>query len=378
MWCVQICDVCSLDSDVQFQASRELELLFDLQTQFNPPELRSAFASHSRSRSVFLETSLLVTTMKLSVFLRLHTTTLKGSSKPSFDPNWNRHLPSLLWMRSIPMEEWISLINWIALPLKSVPKAGELVQIVKGFYQGDVGMVYRADDDFDEVSVLLIPQLRTQAKRAKKWLSNDKKHKRVSDRPPQALFSPSLMCSEFRKNSVKQHVTKTHQFRFRGQIFTHGLLRKVFAMSSVSQANTFLPPCMAKTFQDSGHPLVMSIAFVDTLPWSFETGEHVRVADIKVPLTAGTVHTAFSDQCIVKFSDTNGNDEGEHVIEKRHLWKIFETGDLVCISFSVLAGVEGFVVEMSMDSPSIEVLHCMPDTEPQVKLISFNSTLKCY
>ncbi|KAE9382682.1 hypothetical protein BT96DRAFT_1010212 [Gymnopus androsaceus JB14] len=217
---------------------------------------------------------------------------------------------------------------------------GQWVQIRRGLYQGDMGLVHESYHDNDStrgVKVLVVPRLGLAA--SKKHYAPSSKCKRNAPRPPSELFQPAKCKHDLHKRG--------NRYTYKSWTFEHGLLVKVFNLSSVSPAHE-IPISLFHLFSESskraGNDLFEIATMLLPLFWHFDPGENV-IVHYKEGATYGTVLTleeegdAEKTWCVV---DVVG--KGHRRVMVHYLEKNVIPGDFVEVLQGAYTGKSGFVV----------------------------------
>ncbi|KAE9401428.1 hypothetical protein BT96DRAFT_992148 [Gymnopus androsaceus JB14] len=217
---------------------------------------------------------------------------------------------------------------------------GQWVQIRRGLYQGDMGLVHESYHDNDStrsVKVLVVPRLGLAA--SKKHYAPSSKRKRDAPCPPSELFQPAKCKHDLHK--------WRNRYTYKSWTFEYGLLVKVFNLSSVSPARE-IPISLFQLFSESSKRAGNDLFEIATMPlplfWHFDPGENV-IVHYKEGATYGTVLTleeegdAEKTWCVV---DVVG--KGHRHVMVCYLEKNVIPGDFVGVLRGAYTGKSGFVV----------------------------------
>ncbi|KAE9389041.1 hypothetical protein BT96DRAFT_835493 [Gymnopus androsaceus JB14] len=219
---------------------------------------------------------------------------------------------------------------------------GQWVQIRRGLYQGDVGLVHESYKDNDSargVKVLVVPRLNLQAG-SENYYAPSSKRKRGVPRPSSELFELAK-C----KHAL---VKRGDRYIYKSWAFEHGLLLKVFNLSSVSPARE-IPISLFHLFSESKKRAGKDLFDTATMPlpsfWHFDPGEKV-IVHYKDHPTFGTVLMSEQEAgemekswCVVDVVN-----QGHQRVMVRYLEKNIIPGNFVEVLRGAYTGKSGFVV----------------------------------
>jgi transcription antitermination factor NusG len=209
-------------------------------------ELRSAFTRGSIRGWVYLETTM---NEHINRLLKL--------------------TPGIVSRRTGIIREQIDFEDWTKMltmhDIEANVDVGRWVRVRKGTYKGDVGYVLASESW--GVRLLLVPRLSPP-----NLASSSLKRKRSTVAPEPALFDFNTIEHIYGTPAVKQN-DGTH--RFRGNIFSDGLLLKKYDFHSISLTSVFMPTSTFFLFQQSHHPTILAARFPCPVEWSFDEGDQV-------------------------------------------------------------------------------------------------------
>lgn len=223
---------------------------------------------------------------------------------------------------------------------RQVFAAGHWVQIKRGLYRGDVGVVvddFRDEDSTTGIKVAVVPRLDFSPGDEPSAFTSKRK---FSHRPAPRLFNHT-QCAQ---KSLVQH--KQHVFSYKAWRFEYGLLLKIYSESSITPARE-MPLALCKLFlsaKDHGaNGIDMSSMPIHSF-WRFEVGERVIVEPEK---KYGTVASPFDPvNTVVKSSycEVDFEDEGRHLVPIQDMAKEIILGQHVEVLAGVHTGKKGFVI----------------------------------
>ena len=212
-------------------------------------ELRSAFTRGSIRGWVYLETTM---NMLLNSLLKL--------------------TPGIICRQTGIIREQIDFQDWTKMltmcDVETDVDVGNWVRVCKGTYKGDAGYVLALESW--GVRLLLVPRL------SPPHLTGSSLKRKRSTAPQPALFEPDAIEHVYGTTIVKQDDDGT--YRFKGNIFKHGLIVREFDLHSISLASVFMPTHIFFLFQQSRHPTLLAAKFPRPLEWSFDEGDCVLIS----------------------------------------------------------------------------------------------------
>jgi hypothetical protein len=223
---------------------------------------------------------------------------------------------------------------------------GQWVQINRGLYRGDVGVVvapYRDADSAKGVTVMVVPRLGLTNEDALSLSSS--KRKRPLPRSSPQLFNPN-QCTQ--QQTLIRHKEK-HIFTHKSWRFEYGLQVKFYDPQSLSPARE-MPSLLCHLFMQSkqmagpGHDLFEMSSMPLPSFWSFIPGERV-FAQLKSGKREGTVHTSPQGSLLWQsWCEVDLGDEGLQRVLAKDLQKDIILGGFIEVLARIHAGKTGFVV----------------------------------
>ncbi|THV01590.1 hypothetical protein K435DRAFT_853605 [Dendrothele bispora CBS 962.96] len=225
------------------------------------------------------------------------------------------------------------------------------VRVTRGTYSDDVGLVIRREisSSLRRLVILLVPRLgRTSDSNALNNAITGSKRKATAERPQQCLFDEKLYLGEVVRLGEKH-------FLFQSQEFSHGLLVKVLAYSSVTPVEVDLDRTSRQLFRVAGHPVVNQVAFPVPLDWLFFVEENVEVicleklreeelGNTNLPRNTynkgGVILTVEEGRCLIGFEA----EDDQQWVSTRNIRKRIMIGDSVVIAAGESTGKNGLVV----------------------------------
>ncbi|KAF5381857.1 hypothetical protein D9757_008344 [Collybiopsis confluens] len=220
---------------------------------------------------------------------------------------------------------------------------GQWVQIKRGLYQGDVGLVvddYRNSDSSTGVEVLVVPRLGLTDEDGPSTSSTSKR-KRALPRPLPQLFNPSRCIQD-------QLFCRTkHVYSYKSWNFKYGLQLKTYSSASLAPAreiSTALCQLFMEAKQSAANEDVSFEMSSMPLPsfWRFEVGESVILsseAGQKFGVILVLPEDYNTSRCEVELQD-----EGSCFVSVPDLQKNIILGDFVEVLAGIHAGKKGFVI----------------------------------
>ncbi|THU94092.1 hypothetical protein K435DRAFT_860914 [Dendrothele bispora CBS 962.96] len=232
-------------------------------------------------------------------------------------------------------------------------KVNSWVRVTRGTYCDDGGLVIRREisSSLRRLVILVVPRFnRTNV--FTPWTPSTvvagSKRKAVPERCPQRLFDEKQYPGEVTTLSEKH-------FLYRGQEFSHGLLVKVLAYSSVTTMEVDLDRTTRQLFRIAGHPAINDVAFPVPLEWVFFVEEKVEVicleelseeqqnnADLprNTRRKSGVILTVEEGRCLVNLEA----EDDQQWISTRNIRKCIMVGNSVIVVAGELRGKSGLVV----------------------------------
>lgn len=221
-------------------------------------------------------------------------------------------------------------------PAQQVFAGGQWVQIKRGLYRGDIGLVledFRDGDSSTGVRVFVIPRLdSTNEDRP----STSKRKRRI--RPSPRLFNPTECNTE----QLVRH-RKPHVFSYAAWRFEYGLQIKTYSAQSLSLARE-VPASAYKLFMEA--KAKGADVDIHSMPipsfWRFDVGEQVLVGS---GLKYGTIVSGFNPAtpplrpCVEVDSE-----EGRQLVHVKNITKAIILGQHIDVLAGIHSGKKGFVV----------------------------------
>lgn len=224
---------------------------------------------------------------------------------------------------------------------RQVFAAGQWVQINRGLYRGDVGVVvndYHEEDSTTGIKVLVVPRLDFTPEDSPLIQSKRK----FCHRPSPRLFNSNECAQE----DLVRH--KEHVFSYKTWRFEHGLLVKFYNQASVSPAREMpLSKCnLFLSAKENGADIDIPSMPIPSF-WRFELGERVIVGPQR---KYGTIASLFdpvgtgakANHCEVDFAN-----EGRQLVPVQHLTKDIVLGQHIEVLSGLHSGKQGFVIAQS-------------------------------
>ncbi|KAJ3780852.1 hypothetical protein GGU10DRAFT_380149 [Lentinula aff. detonsa] len=213
---------------------------------------------------------------------------------------------------------------------------GQWVQIKRGLYTGDTGVI--ANQEAGSVEVLVVPRLSFGS-----ILSSTAKRKRIDSRPPPQLFDPR----KCKPRQILQEEKDKPIYTYRSYRFEYGLQVKHYNPSSLSPAREISPHICALFMQLKELAGAQFNLFdLSSIPlpsfWHFEPGERVLVHHndgIEKGIISSQEDRRTGPSFVVDFGD-----EGENLIKAADIVKDIALGDFVKVLAGIHAKKTGFVV----------------------------------
>jgi len=212
-------------------------------------ELRSAFTRGSIRGWVYLETTM---NEHINCLLKL-------------TPGIVSHRTGIIW-EQIDFQDWTKMLTMN--DIETDVDVGRWVRVCKGTYKGDIGYVIASESW--GVCLLLVPHLPPP-----NIASSSLKRKQSAVAPEPALFNANTIERVYGTPAIKQD---DGTYRFRGNMFSDGLLMKKFDFHSISLASVFMPTSLFLLFQQSRHPTILAARFPRPLEWIFDEGDQVLIS----------------------------------------------------------------------------------------------------
>lgn len=212
---------------------------------------------------------------------------------------------------------------------------GEWVQVQKGIYRGDSGLIDRVYDW--GAKIILLPRLSPD-------MDNDIKRKRKASflRPAPCIFDPTMY--ESAKN-VKIRRIDDHTYAMGKLKLEYGMLAKEYEFSSIKPFAGCIPYHVYAMFDISRHPRVLKSPALRPLEWMFTEGDPV-------------VDSATGKHGTVVATSTNRveidlGEEGVKSVSWRNVKKRFSAGDPITVTGGTLSGRTGWVVSIQNNIATI-------------------------
>ncbi|KAF9056967.1 hypothetical protein BDP27DRAFT_1433143 [Rhodocollybia butyracea] len=221
---------------------------------------------------------------------------------------------------------------------------GQWVQINRGLYRGDVGLVvnhYHNKNSVNSVQVLLVPRLGFSSAP-----SSSLKRKHINPRPPPQLFDLQKCNPE--EGQIIVHETNEQIYTFKSYRFEYGLQMKTYNPHSLSVACK-LPPETCKLFVQSKELGGARFDLIDiwSMPvpsfWRFEPGECVLVHRNQ-GVEKGVISVSLGQSTLTQSYVVDLVGQGEHIVRIIDITKNIVLGDFVEVLAGNYAGQTGSVV----------------------------------
>jgi len=170
----------------------------------------------------------------------------------------------IIW-EQIDFKDWMKLLTM--KDVETNVDVGKWVQVRRGTYKGDVGYVLASKSW--GVRLLLVPCLPPP-----NLTGSNLKRKRSATAPEPALFNPNTVEHVYGTPAIKQD---DGTYKFRGSIFSDGLIIKEFDFFSISLTSVFMSTSIFFIFQQSHHPTILVARFPCPAEWSFNEGDRVLI-----------------------------------------------------------------------------------------------------
>ncbi|KAE9385140.1 hypothetical protein BT96DRAFT_1007328 [Gymnopus androsaceus JB14] len=192
------------------------------------------------------------------------------------------------------------------------------------------------------VKVLVVPRLSLAA--SNKHYASSSKRKRDAPCPPSELFQPAKCKHDL--------VKRGDRYMYKSWTFKHGLLVKVFNLSSVSPARK-IPISLFHLFSESKKRAGKDLFEIASMPlpsfWHFDPGEKV-IVHYKEGATFGTVLTSEEESDMEKsWCVVDVVSKGHQRVMVRYLEKNIIPGDFIEVLRGAHTGKSGFVVAKTDD-----------------------------
>jgi transcription elongation factor len=219
----------------------------------------------------------------------------------------------------------------------SVSEEGRWVQVRKGTYKGDVGVVVAVEAW--GVDILLVPRLKLPTRPpSPNGLKISLKRKRAlppAPPPKQQLFDPQSYKRIYGVNPKRQ---RNDIYTVPGFTFEHGLVRKEFDCHSISYAAN-IPLDVLFLFLGTKHPVVLNTWVPRPQEWDFEIGDEIIVCSTG---KRGVVMVLEDDYLEVVLASL----EGLTRVAWADVRKYFVVGDFVRVTGGPSNGKTGWIVEL--------------------------------
>ncbi|KAJ3990783.1 hypothetical protein F5050DRAFT_1700995 [Lentinula boryana] len=222
---------------------------------------------------------------------------------------------------------------------------GQWIQIKRGLYQGDVGLVvddYRYDDSTTGVKVLVVPQLEFSNEDGPPTSSSSKR-KRLPSRPSPQLFNPSRCIQD------QLFCREKHVYSYKSWRFEYGLQLKTYNKLTLSPARE-IPAAICHLFMESKERVANENALIEmsSMPvpsfWRFETGDHIIVYSPTGAKLGTIVSLPENYNTLLPQCEVDVEEEGSQLVSIRDLQKNIILGEFIEVLAGVHAGKKGFVV----------------------------------
>ena len=240
----------------------------------------------------------------------------------------------IIW-EQIDFQDWTKMLTMS--DIETNVDVGRWVRVCRGRYKGDVGYVLASEPW--GVCLLLVPRLSLP-----NLATSSLKRKRSAVAPDPALFDLKTIEHVYGTPAIKQD---DGTYRFRGNIFTDGLLIKKLDFLLISLTSVFMPTSMFFLFQQSNHPAILSARFPCPLEWIFNKGDWVLICSSS---KLGVVASVRAE--MVEVDLTSG--EGLISITWTELHKHVIVGDFVEVLSRPLQNLTGWVE--AVDGETVNVI----------------------
>jgi len=180
--------------------------------------------------------------------------------------------PGIVCCRTGIIQEQIDFKDWMKLltmkDVKTNVDVGKWVWVCRGTYKGEVGYVLALK--LWGVCLLLVPRLPPP-----NLTGSTLKRKRSATAPEPALFDPNTVECVYGTPAIKWD---DGTYKFRGSIFSDGLIIKEFDFFSISLTSVFMSTSIFFLFQQSHHPTILTARFPCPAEWSFNEGDRVLIS----------------------------------------------------------------------------------------------------
>jgi len=174
--------------------------------------------------------------------------------------------PGIVSHRTRIIQDWTKMLTMN--DIETDVDVGRWVRVRKGTYKGDIGYVIASESW--GVHLLLVPHLPLP-----NIASSSLKRKRSAIALEPALFNANTIECVYGTPAVKWD---DGTYRFRGNMFSDGLLMKKFDFHLISLASVFMPTSLFLLFQQSRHPTILVARFPHPLEWIFDEGDQVLIS----------------------------------------------------------------------------------------------------
>jgi ribosomal protein L24 len=246
--------------------------------------------------------------------------------------------PGIIRKRSGVVRSIINPSDWVKMltmqdPMRVVNE-DQWVQVLKGTYKGDFGLVTRVESW--GAQVLLVPRL----KAPKLQDDTSLKRKRTTIKPEPRLFDPIIFKSMFHTDLRRR---SDGTYTSRGLVFDHGLLRKDFDLHSLSPVLAGIPSRMVSLFWQSAHPaIVASSSLPCPQEWIFEESEKIVIRSSKRKATITAVRATHLEVDLA-------SKEGIEAVSWHDIRKVFTIGDFVNVTSGPSQGTTGWIERVEDD-----------------------------
>ncbi|KAJ3978662.1 hypothetical protein F5890DRAFT_1559904 [Lentinula detonsa] len=222
---------------------------------------------------------------------------------------------------------------------------GQWIQIKRGLYRGDVGLVvddYHDDDSTTGVKVLVVPRLEFSDEDGPPTSSSSKR-KRLPSRPSPQLFNPSRCIQD------QLFCREKHVYSYKSWRFEYGLQLKTYNKLTLSPARE-IPAALCHLFMESKEMAANENALIEmsSMPvpsfWRFETGDHIIVYSPTGAKFGTIVSLPENYNTLLPQCEVDVEEEGSQLVSVRDLQKNIILGEFIEVLAGVHAGKKGFVV----------------------------------
>ncbi|CAA7270383.1 unnamed protein product [Cyclocybe aegerita] len=243
-------------------------------------------------------------------------------------PGIIRTKQGIVW-HGIEPSDWLRMLT-MTNPDTSV-EVNQWVQVRKGIYRGDIGLVVKVESW--GVEVLLVPHL------AVLIMEPSLKRKRSVVPPKPALFEPNVIKYLYDINPIQK---SDGLYTFHGLHFKHRLLQKHYDFHSLASTAVDMPSYFFLLFKASDHPSLHTSRFPRPREWIFEQGERVIICSSG---KSGVVAVIGTNNLEVDL----GAENGKEIFPWSDIQKDVRIGDFITITSGRLHGTTGWVDKVDED-----------------------------